>query len=210
MLEVLSDPGGFFEGKIKEEIDLKPPYAVIGTVTLLTLINAFILMRELMGNLLSDVPTIVQLIVITLGLMVTMASGMIVWLMISGLFYVFSWLLAGQGKFTRVLEFVAYGFLPFIFSSAISMVLMISMCSFSDFAMNDPQAIEKAMLKSPYMIVSNAISIILALWSANIWVFAMIHSRSLSIKNAMITVGIPIGLYLIYMLYTLYQAIGQP
>lgn len=210
MLEVLSDPGGFFEGKIKEEIDLKPPYAVIGTVTLLTLINAFILMRELMGNLLSDVPTIVQLIVITLGLMVTMASGMIVWLMISGLFYVFSWLLAGQGKFTRVLEFVAYGFLPFIFSSAISMVLMISMCSFSDFSMNDPQAIEKAMLKSPYMIVSNAISIILALWSANIWVFAMIHSRSLSIKNAMITVGIPIGLYLIYMLYTLYQAIGQP
>ena len=210
MLEVLSDPGGFFEGKIKEEIDLKPPYAVIGTVTLLTLINAFILMRELMGNLLSDVPTIVQLIVITLGLMVTMASGMIVWLMISGLFYVFSWFLAGQGKFTRVLEFVAYGFLPFIFSSAISMVLMISMCSFSDFAMNDPQAIEKAMLKSPYMIVSNAISIILALWSANIWVFAMIHSRSLSIKNAMITVGIPIGLYLIYMLYTLYQAIGQP
>lgn len=210
MLEVLSDPGGFFEEKIKEEIDLKPPYAVIGTVTLLTLINAFILMRELMGNLLSDVPTIVQLIVITLGLMVTMASGMIVWLMISGLFYVFSWLLAGQGKFTRVLEFVAYGFLPFIFSSAISMVLMISMCSFSDFAMNDPQAIEKAMLKSPYMIVSNAISIILALWSANIWVFAMIHSRSLSIKNAMITVGIPIGLYLIYMLYTLYQAIGQP
>jgi hypothetical protein len=210
MLEVLSDPGGFFEEKIKEEIDLKPPYAVIGTVTLLTLINAFILMRELMGNLVSDVPTIVQLIVITLGLMVTMASGMIVWLMISGLFYVFSWLLAGQGKFTRVLEFVAYGFLPFIFSSAISMVLMISMCSFSDFAMNDPQAIEKAMLKSPYMIVSNAISIIIAIWSANIWVFAMVHSRSLSIKNAMITVGIPIGLYLIYMLYTLYQAIGQP
>ncbi|HML26522.1 MAG TPA: YIP1 family protein [Methanomethylovorans sp.] len=208
MLEVLSDPSGFFEEKIKEKIDFKPPYAVIGTVTLLTLINAFILMRELMENLLNDVPTIIQLIVITLGLMVTMASGMIVWLMISGLFYVFSWLLAGQGKFTRVLEFVAYGFLPFIFSSAISMVLMISMCSFSDFAMNGPQAIEKAMLKSPYMIVSNAISIILALWSANIWVFAMIHSRDLSIKNAMITVGIPIGVYLIYMLYTLYQALG--
>ncbi len=208
MLEVLTDPGGFFEKKIKEEIDLKPSYAIIGTVTLLTLINAFILMRELMENLLNDVPTIVQLIVITLGLMVTMASGMIVWLMISGLFYVFSWLLAGQGKFTRVLEFVAYGFLPFIFSSAISMVLMISMCYFSDFSMNDPLAIEKAMLKSPYMIASNAISIIFAIWSANIWVFAMVHSRSLSVKNAMITVGIPMGLYLIYILYTLYLALG--
>lgn len=208
MLEVLGNPGGFFEEKIKEEIDLKPPYAVIGTVTLLILFNAFILMGELMKDLFNDVPTIVQLIVITLGLMIIMASGMMAWLMISGLFYAFSWPLAGQGKFTRVLEFVAYGFLPFIFSSAISMVLMISMCSFSDFSMNDPQAIEKAMLKSPYMIVSNAISIILALWSANIWVFAMIHSRNLTVRNALITVGIPIGSYLIYMLYTLYQALG--
>lgn len=208
MLEVLGNPGGFFEEKTKEEIDLKPPYAVIGTVTLLTLINALILMGELMKDLFNDIPTIVQLIVITLGLMVTMASGIIVWLLISGLFYVFSWPLAGQGKFTRVLEFVAYGFLPFVFSSAISMVLMISMCLFTDFSMNDPQAIEKAMLKSPYMIVSNAISIILALWAANIWVFAMIHSRNLTVRNALITVGTPIGLYLIYMIYTLYQALG--
>ena len=208
MLEVLGNPGGFFEEKIKEEIDLKPPYAVIGTVTLLILFNAFILMGELMKDLFNDVPTIVQLIVITLGLMIIMASGMMAWLMISGLFYAFSWPLAGQGKFTRVLEFVAYGFLPFIFSSAISIVLMISMCLLTDFSMNDPQAIEKAMLKSPYMIVSNAISIILALWSANIWVFAMIHSRNLTVRNALITVGIPIGSYLIYMLYTLYQALG--
>jgi hypothetical protein len=64
------------------------------------------------------------------------------------------------------------------------------------------------MLSTPYMIASNVISIILVLWSANIWVFAMIHSSDLTVKNALITVGVPIGLYLIYMLYTLYQALG--
>lgn len=208
MLEVLSNPGRFFEEKIKEEIDFKPPYAVIGAVTLLTLINAFILMRELMENLFSDAPNIAQLIVITLGLIGTMVSVTVAWLLISGLFYVISWPLAGQGKFARVLEYVAYGFLPFIFSSAISMVLLISMCLFSDFSMNDPLAIEKAMLKSPYMILSNAVSIIFVLWAANIWVFAMIHSRGLAVKNALITVGLPLIVYLIYLFYTLYQAIS--
>lgn len=208
MLEVLTDPGGFFEKIIKEEIDLKPPYAIIGTLSLLILINAFILMRELMGNLLEDIPTIAQLIVITFGLITIMVSGMAGWLIIGGIFYALSYPLAGKGYFTRVLEFVAYGFLPLVVSSAISLVLITCMCLFTDFSINDPQAIEQAMLKTPYVIAANAISIIMVLWSANIWVFAMVHSRDLNVQNALITVGIPIGLYLIYMLHILYQALG--
>ncbi len=208
MLEVLNNPNGFFEKKIKDGIDLKPPYAIIGTLSFLILANAVVLTQKLMGNLLEDIPTIAQLIVITFGLISVIASGVVGWLITSGLFYTLSVLLAGKGYFSRVLEFIAYGFLPLVLSSAISLVLMTVMCLFTDFAMNDPLAIEQAMLKSPYMIASNAISIIMALWSANIWVFAMIHSRDLTTKKAMITVGIPMGLYLVYMLYTMYLALG--
>lgn len=208
MLEVLNNPNGFFEKKIKDRIDLKPPYAIIGTLSFLILANAVVLTQKLMGNLLEDIPTIAQLIVITFGLISVIASGVVGWLITSGLFYTLSVLLAGKGYFSRVLEFIAYGFLPLVLSSAISLVLMTVMCLFTDFAMNDPLAIEQAMLKSPYMIASNAISIIMVLWSANIWVFAMIHSRNLTTKKAMITVGIPMGLYLVYMLYTMYLALG--
>ncbi len=210
MLEVLTNPGGFFEKKLKEEIDLKPPYAIISTLSLLTLINAFILMRKLMESLFEDTPITAQPSVIALGLIVVMMSVTIGWFMTSGIFYTFSSLLAGQGDFKRVLEFVAYGFLPLTLSSAITLALTTYMCLFVDFSTSDPHAIETAMLSNSYVILSNVGSIILSLWSANIWVFAMIHSRGLTVKNALITVGVPIVIYLIYMLYMLYQALSQP
>lgn len=209
MLEVLTNPGGFFEKKSKEEIDMKPPYAIIGTMTLLTLITAFILMKELMESLFNSTPIIAQRSVVSLGLVVVMISVTIGWLMTSSAFYAVSSLLGGQGDFKRVIEFVAYGFLPLIFSSAINLLLVISMCSFMDFPLNDLQAIGTAMLSTPYVIASNVISIILTLWSTNVWVFAMIHSTNLTVRNALITVGIPIGVYLVYMLYTLYQALAS-
>lgn len=209
MMEVLANPGGFFEKKSKEEIDMKPPYAIIGTVTLLTLITAFILMRELMENLFNGTPIIAQRSVVSLGLIVVMISVTIGWLMTSSAFYAVSALLGGQGDFKRVVEFVAYGFLPLVLSSAISLLLMITMCSFMDFPINDLQALETAMLSTPYVIASNVTSIILTLWSANIWVFAMIHSTNLTVRDALITVGVPIGIYLIYMLYTLYQVLAS-
>jgi hypothetical protein len=208
MLEVLSNPGGFFEKKSKEEIDLKPPFRIIGTLMIISLISAYILTSKIMGSISTEVLTIAQLIVLALGLIVVTISVIIGWLITSGIFYLISLPLNGQGNITRVLEFVAYGFLPFVLSSAISLVLMIGMYSSIDLPIKDPTAIEQAMLSNPYMIASNVISIILVLWSANIWVFAMIHSSDLTVKNALITVGVPIGLYLIYMLYTLYQALG--
>jgi hypothetical protein len=207
MLEVLSNPGGFFEKKSKEETDLKPPFRIIVTLMIISLISAYILTNKIMGSLSTEVPTVAQLLVISLGLIVSTISVMIGWLITSSIFYLISLFLSGQGNMTRVLEFVAYGFLPFVLSSVISLVLMIGMYSSIDLP-QDPQAIEQAMLSNPYMIASNVISIILALWSANIWVFAMIHSSNLTVKNALITVGVPIGVYLTYMLYTLYQALG--
>jgi hypothetical protein len=207
MLEALVNPGAFFEKKSKEEINLKTSYAIIITASVLTLLNVVILTRELMENLLNFTPIVAQRSLIAMGLIVVMLSVTFGWIVISGIFYSFSSLLDGKGNFTRMLEFVAYGFLPFILSSAISLVLITSMCLFTDFSINDPYYLEKAIMKSPYMIASNVISIILALWSANIWVFALVYSRNLTVKNAMIIVGIPLVMYVIYMVYLLYKSL---
>ncbi len=40
------------------------------------------------------------------------------------------------------------------------------------------------------------------LWSANIWVFGLKHARNLSTKNALITVAIPMA---VYVLWTIFQ-----
>lgn len=210
MLEVLTNPGNFFEKKLKEEIDLKPPYAIISALSLLTVITAFILMEEMMNILFNGMPRNAQQTIIALGLVAIMLTVAIGWVAISSMFYILSLLFSGKGDFKRILEFVAYGFLPLILSSAINLVLMICMSLFVDFSTSDLQSIEAVMLSNPYVIASNIISIILSLWSANIWVFAMIHSRNLSVKNALITVGVPIIIYLIYMLNSLYQVLSLP
>ena len=205
MLEVLTNPGGFFEKKIKEEVDLKPPLMILGAMALISAISAYMIASKVIGNLPSDVASVAQ-IGVAIGAIFAIIFTFIMWVIYSGIFYLISSFVGGQGNFKRVLEFVAYGFLPSILGSLISLFLTNKAYSSLDLSIQDPAILEKAMLSDPYIMASTVIGILLTLWSANIWVFAMMHSRNLTVKNALITVGIPIGLYLIYMIYTLSKA----
>jgi hypothetical protein len=207
MLEVLTNPGGFFEKKVKEEADLKPSIMILGAMALISAISAYIIASKIIGNLPSDVASVAQ-IGVAIGAIFAIIFVFIMWLVYSGIFYLLSLFLGGQGNFKRVLEFVAYGFLPSILGSVISLVLTSKAYSSLDLSVQDPALLEKAMFADPYIMASTVIGILLTLWSANIWVFAMIHSRNLTVKNALITVGVPMGLYVIYMGYTLYQALS--
>lgn len=207
MLEVLTNPGGFFEKKIKEEADFKPPLMILGAMALISAISAYIIAGKVIGNLPSDVASVAQ-IGMAIGAIFAIIVVFIIWVVYSGIFYLISVVFGGKGDFKRVLEFISYGFLPSILGSVISLVLTNKAYSSIDFSIQDSALLEKAMLSDPYIMASTVIGILLTLWSANIWIFAMIHSRSLTVKNALITVGVPIGMYLIYMIYTLFQALN--
>ena len=73
-----------------------------------------------------------------------------------------------------------------------------------EISLNNPELIEQSILSNPMIQASTIIGIIFTLWSANIWIFGLMHSRNLSTKNAILTVGIPIGLYIISALYNLF------
>lgn len=207
MLEVLTNPGEFFENKMKVEADFKPPLMIIGIMAIISAIGAYVVASTIIGSLPSDAASFAQIGLI-IGAIFAIIVVFIMWVIYSGIFYLISMIFGGQGNFKRVLELVAYGFLPSILGSAISLVLTSKAYSSLDFSVQDPTLLEKAMLSDPYIMASTAIGIILTLWSANIWVFAMIHSRNLTVKNALITVGVPIGLYVLYMIYTLFQALS--
>ncbi|MCC7575256.1 MAG: hypothetical protein KK926_00295 [Methanomethylovorans sp.] len=61
MLEVLTNPGGFFEKKIKEEVDLKPPLMILGSMALISAISAYMIASKVIGNLPSDVASVAQI-----------------------------------------------------------------------------------------------------------------------------------------------------
>ena len=206
-MQILINPREFFENKIKEDPDFKQPLMIIGAMAVISAISAYIIASKLIGNLPSDVASVAQ-IGAAIGAIFAIISVFIMWLIYSGIFYGISLVLNGQGTFKRVCEFVAYGFLPSILGSVLSLVLTSKAYSSLDLSVQDPALLEKAMFSDPYIMASTVIGILLTLWSANIWVFAMMHARNLTVKNALITVGVPMGLYVIYMIYTLLQALS--
>ncbi len=206
-MQVLIDPQKFFENKIKEDPDFKQPLMIIGIMAVISAVSAYIIASKLIGNLPSDMASVAQ-IGAAIGAIFAIISVFIMWLVYSGIFYGISLVLSGQGTFKRVCEFVAYGFLPSILGSVLSLVLTSKAYSSLDLSVQDPALLEKAMFSDPYIMASTVIGILLTLWSANIWVFAMMHARNLTVKNALITVGVPMGLYVIYMIYTLLQALS--
>jgi hypothetical protein len=119
-------------------------------------------------------------------------------------------------RFNRPLEFVGYGYLPQILGSLITVVTAIiyvpsvTVPTLTQAALEDPamiQQVTKALMHDPAMMIltqiTTLISIVFMLWSAHIWIFGMKHARNLSPRDAAISVGVPVVLYVLYLTYNL-------
>ncbi|WP_292461800.1 YIP1 family protein [Methanolobus sp.] len=199
MLEVLTDPNGFFKRKSNEEIKFKTPLLIVLLMAVVGAITVVLMMQNIMGNLPEEAAAFAW-IGSVFGVVGAVIGAFIMWAVYSAIFYVISMLFNGEGSFKRVMEFVSYGFIPSIISSIISAIFTSRAYSNIDFS--DPM-IADVLLSDPTLRIAGIVGIIFTLWSANIWIFALVHSRNLSVKNAAIAVGVPILLYVLYTLYTL-------
>jgi hypothetical protein len=76
--------------------------------------------------------------------------------------------------------------------------------------MSDPEAIQAAMsalMQDPAMVefrqISTLISIVFLLWSAHIWIYGMKEARGLSMRDAALCVGIPVVIYVVYLIFSM-------
>jgi len=134
-------------------------------------------------------------------------SSFVIWVVAAALFFAVSCLFKGEGKFKRTLEFVGYGYIPTIFSGLVSAVLVYNFVSTTQIPVvtnvADPAEIQKALaplLTSPLLRLSSAVGILFMLWSANIWIFGLKHARNLSTRDAVLTVAIPVAIYILVLL----------
>jgi hypothetical protein len=199
MLEVLTDPNGFFKRKSNEEIEFKTPLIIVLLMAAVGAITALIVMQNVIGGLPEEAAAFAGIGTV-LAVVGAVIGTFVMWAVYSAIFYVITMLFNGEGSFKRVMEFVSYGFIPSIISSIISAIFTSRAYSNIDFS--NPM-IADALLSDPTLRIAGIVGIIFMLWSANIWIFALVHSRNLSVKNAAITVGVPILLYVLYTLYTL-------
>jgi len=202
MLEVLTNPDQFFGKKINEDIDLKIPAAIVLVVGLIGAANAIIMFQKVMAGLPDDAASFAQIGGIV-GAFSGLVGAFIMWLLYAGIFYLISSAFYGEGPFKRVLEFVAYGFIPTAAGSLISLIATIQALPAIEFSLKNPELLQETILSNPFMQAATIMGIVLTVWSANIWIFALLHARNLSTRNAVLTVGIPIGLSIVLSVYHL-------
>lgn len=212
MLELFTNPDGFFERKIKGNPEFKTPFMIMGVVWLVGVCKIALILSVFKKEFPDDM-LYVLLVPVAIGIIIGLIGIFFMWFMCAGIFYVLSAVFYGNGSFKRVLEFVSYGFIPYIIDTAVSSIYVWIIFSRIDMlamielmAENDSPGIfvnELLFSNLSITVVLTIFSIIMFCLSAYILIYGMKHARNISLKGAVFTVCIPLALYAIYELFML-------
>jgi len=204
MANVLTNPDQFFSELSARDTNLKIPFLIVLVAAIIAAISAAMAASVITSALPEEVAAFAG-IGAAIGAIGGLIMQFIMWLLYAGVFYVISMFFGGEGSFKRCLEFIGYGFIPSIIGATIGLVVMMTVLPTIDFSVENPELFQQALMGDPMMQASAVLGIFLTLWSANIWIFGIKHARNLSARNALITVGVPVGLYLLYSISMMYK-----
>jgi hypothetical protein len=215
LIDILIRPGAFFQDAITEKESLKIPGLIVLALGIVSAVYAYLiggLTGKMMAGLIPGMESIIAISTI-LG---ALFGIFVFWGIWTGVFYLISSLFKGKGTFKRSLEFTGYGYLPQIFGAIFTVIVAIQYIpkvivpEITTAASQDPQLIQEAvktLMHDPAMMemtqIVSIISIVFLLWSANIWIFGMRNARQLSERDSALCVGIPVVVYILYMIYTM-------
>lgn len=215
IIDLLIRPGAFFQNAMNDKESLKFPALIVFVGGIAGALYGYLiggLTGQLLGGIVPGMGTIIVLST-AIGALI---GTFIFWAIWAGVMYAFSLIFKGTGTFRRTLEFIGYGYLPQVFGTLITFIIAldyiprIHVPQLSAAASQNPDLITeavKALMHDPAMMelsqISMIISMVFLLWSANIWIFGMQHARKLSPRDAALSVGIPVVLYILYMVYSM-------
>ncbi|BBL67072.1 YIP1 family protein [Methanoculleus chikugoensis] len=209
-LRVLLDPGRFFEARMQEKPSLKIPALIALVIGLIGAVSTIPMTDITMAMLPADMQGLgVIMMVISAG--VAFIGGFLAWIIYGFVFHIVSMIFKGQGDLERTMEFTGYGLLPQVFGGIIGTYFSYQLLSGLNIPpmTNPEQMVEFSenlmtiLTTDPLARIAGIVGILFMIWSANIWIFGMKYARNLSTRDAVLTVGIPVGLYILYMLITL-------
>ena len=207
LVTLVTDPRAFFEALEGGPVSLRVPALIVFIVGVLGAITGYQMSSVVINAL--DIPGMEGLggVMGAIGAISALIVVFLFWVIYTAVFFVISMAFKGRGDFNRLLAYVGYGHLPQIIGGAVSLVLTWSYLSNLRVpSLTDPAAIQEwtqSLLQNPTMQLASAVGLLFLLWSANIWIFGVRTGRKLSTRDAAITVGVPVLLYILYTVYTL-------
>jgi hypothetical protein len=221
--DLLFRPDVFFADRMKWEENLKIPGLIVVIGGVISAAAAYVV-SEPTNRILGQIPEVTGLssaLGVIEAIFAFIVFIILYWLIFGGIFYGISIVFSGKGGFKRILEYVGFGLVPVIIGSVISFLIALYYIPMVEIpvisSVSDPMAIQRAITQlmqdpafSSYRIISSIISVIFLSWSANLWIFGMKHARNLTTKHAVITVLIPVVIYIVIILYMAFAGFPVP
>ena len=222
-MDVFANPTRFFGDRAEKDPSFRAPIVIMLFWVIITMIRTMFLDAPLTKKIMSAYPEeIASITSITKysSLFGSVVTPFLIWLVLGIVFFVISYFLKGEGTFKKVLEFTSYGFVPIIIGTILSSALkwnvipglidqipVYQAANIEELAtvlQQISQQYQSLILNNPYFLAGHLINILFTLWAANIWICGMERARNLSTGKALITVMIPVAVWIIYPLYTIF------
>ena len=212
LFELLFRPDAFFQKRMAENENLLFPAIIVFAGAIIAGAAGY-LSSTLTSQLLGWTGLGTGFIT-TLSVACAFAGVFICWVIVAGIFYLVSLIFEGKGTFSRSLEAIGYGFLPLVIGYLVTLAVGLACIpriaaeplargwSLADpaAAMSATQAFMNDPLVTQYTRITMIVAIVFLLWSMYCWIFGMKHARQLTARNAAICVGVPVFLYILYLL----------
>ena len=203
MTDILTNPDRFFAELSQRDVNLRTPFVIVLVSAILGAIYAMVAYRMMMSSLPEEIAAISGVIA-AISASSNLITPFISWILGAAIFYAVSMLFKGEGSFSRVFEFVGYGFIPSIIASVVGLATVTIMTPAFGFPFDNPELLQQTMMQhlsscGPAMMISTIIQILLVLWSVVIWVVGIKHARNLGTGHAIITVlAVPAAFFLLW------------
>lgn len=213
ILQLITNPRSFFASLNTGSPSLKWPVLLVTLVGVFSAITGY-QMGELTGRLLAGMMPGLGSLTAIMTAVSSFFGPYLMWIIAALIFYAIQRFQKGTGSFRQVLGITGYGMTPLILAALIGVFLAfyyLPMVEIEPIFSNNPDQINaavKSMILDPalhqFSLISSLLTIILLIWSANLWAFGFESCCSLDSRKAMITAGVPTLIYIIYTLASLF------
>ena len=186
---LLFSPDRFFAERATRPVNLKTPFLIVCGLFLVEIVGNYDTITAYTRTLELADPSAYPIVYV--GLAATALSPFLAWISYSAVFYGVSYLYRGRGTFLRTLVYVGYGCAPLIIGGLLHLALfqIISLPVQDHFI---PARV--AAHATTVALIDAGIAIPVLLWCGFLWTAGMRHARSLSARQALVTVFVPVGL----------------
>jgi hypothetical protein len=202
--QLLTNPDAFFARRA-DSPGLRGPVVVVLLVALVGIAGSLPVLQATLAVLPQEASGFAP-VFYAISAVGALVGTFVIWLIYAGAFHAISAVLyEGEGPFSRTLALTGWGFVPAILAGIVSAIVAVAV--FQGMVLpDDPQQIQRfvrTLQRRPEFLVASVFGMLTLLWQGFLWAFAMKHGREITLREATVTVAIPVAVALALQVFNL-------